>query len=54
MMTHILTGNNRAELLTKLIYLRKWGYHVIILLYDIYDDHILERNCGISHFEGKL
>ena len=42
--THIPTGKNRAEFLTKVIYGRKQRYHVSNLLYDIYDDHILEQN----------
>ena len=42
--THIPTGENCAYLLTKVLYRIKWRYHVINLLYDIYDDHIIEHN----------
>ena len=52
--THIPTGDNRAYLLTKVLHRRKRRYHVSNLLYNIYDDHILEHNWGVSHFEGLL
>ena len=52
--THIPTGKNHAELLTKFLHRRKHRYHVSNLLYNIYDDHIQEDNRGVSHFEGKL
>ena len=42
--THFPTGDNRADLLTKVIYGRKRRYHMRNLLYNIYDDHILEYN----------
>ena len=42
LITHIPTGENRADLLKKVFYGRKWRHHVSNLLYDIYDDKILE------------
>ena len=42
--THIPTGDNRADLLIKGLYGKKWGYHVSNLIYSIYDDHILKIN----------
>ena len=42
--THIPTGENRAEFLTKLLYGSKRRYYVSNLIYDIYDDNILELN----------
>ena len=42
--TPIPTGDNRADLLIKGLYGKKWGYHVSNLIYSIYDDHILKIN----------
>ena len=44
LITQIPTGENHADLLTKVLYGRKRRYHVSNLLYNIYDDHILELN----------
>ena len=44
MTTHIPTGDNRAYLLTIVLCGRKRRYHVSNLLYNIYDDNILEHN----------
>ena len=52
LMTHIPTGDNRVDLSTKVLYGRKRRYHVSNLLYNIYDDHILEHNRGVSQFGG--
>ena len=42
--THIPTDDNRADLFTKVLYNRNRSYHVSNLLYNKYDDHILELN----------
>ena len=39
--THVPTGDNCADLLTKVLYESKRKYHLSNLIYDIYDDHIL-------------
>ena len=41
--THISTGENRANLLIKVLFERKWRYNVSNLIYDLYDDYILEH-----------